>query len=515
MRNVFSLQPQVDDPSAYPFAEWTQQATKYWQHFYHFDGDLFDEQVGGSDAYPLKLNIFNLAAMMHAGFLFGEVPDNSDPLVRTVVTYWGNSEQESYDKARRMAEIINMAWYENDGRELQQENAILAQVAGGCVFDVAVDSSRVEDEGWSLPIRIGTTIPYYFFPVWGANNHRRLIEAFVTYYITKVQAEGEYGVKVEDQLNDIPYQEYWTRNQYKLTANREPITWRGLEKSGETPFGMIPYTYIPHVRQGEFYGVSLFEDKDELAKEVNARWADLGDIVADNARKMPFVWNTRNPHIRRLSKTMPVADLGDEIPGMTNGPGVQFPTSTGTDTSSVTHASNLLSLARTTAYTPDVVYGLDEGSQRSALTLAVRMIPLIVHIRHERTNWTTGMNRVARQILKICAEQNIEDITPQDLARVKIHQDWAPILPRDKEAELNDIILRVNSNLLPVETALEKFGDIQDVQTAMNLIKEWMKEKAEIEAAAQPDPFGGAGNNGEQAGMNRPTTPQAQISKEE
>lgn len=210
-----------------------------------------------------------------------------------------------------------------------------------------------------------------------------------------------------------------------------------------------------------------------------------------------------------------MVDLGQQIPGMTTTPGVQFPTSTGTDTGSVQHANNLLTLARTQAYTPDVVYGLDEGSQRSFLTLAVRMIPLIVHIRQERTHWTSGLNSMARKILRYCAIKGIEGVTEADLRHIKIHQDWAPILPRDREVELNEIILRLNNNLIPLETALEKLGDISDIKTSMNLIKEWMEYQAEVEAKAQPNPFGNSGSRGEQAGMKRPSQPQANISKEE
>ena len=513
MRDIFSLQPQLDNPGAYPQDKWFEQSTKYWQWFYHFDGGLFDETVGDSEKYPLKLNIFKMAAMLHAAFLFGEVPDGCEPLVQCQIEPWGqNNAAAEYDLGRKLSDIVNRAWYENDGREIQQINGIISQVAGGCVFDVAADSGR--GDAGLLAVRIGTTMPYYFFPVWSPTNYRRLLEAIVTFNISGLQAR-EYGVSVEDVTNNAQYQESWAEAKYKITVNGEIVTFRGMRMAG-VPLGhIVPYTYIPHIRTGEFYGESLFEDKDSLAKEVNARMADLGDIVADNARQMPFIWNSKRPTIRRLRRTMPVVDLGEQMPGMPDAPGVQFPSGSGASPATVQYASNLLSVARTQAYTPDVVYGLDEGSQRSYLTLAVRMIPLIAHIRQERTHWTVGLAQVARNILRVCAEKNIEGVKPEDLQHLKIWMDWAPMLPRDREAELNEIILRFNANLITLEQALQKLGDVQDVKTAITLIKEWMKEKAELESSGQQNPFGGAGAEGTQAGLSRPSEPQANITKGE
>lgn len=514
MRNVFSLQPKLEDPGAYPQTEWFTQTTKYWQYFYHFDGDLFDETVGEAEKFPLKLNIYKLAAMMHCGFLFGEVADNSEPLVQTIIEPWGqNSSQADYDLGRKLTDIVNRVWYESDGRGLQQENGIISQVAGGCVFDVASAPGR-EEEGF-LPLRIGQTMPYYFFPVWEPTNHSQLLEAIIAFPISALQAKL-YGVDKGGVGNDLQYQEHWKRDDFRIEVEGQVITYKGLEMQGRPIGGFVPYTYIPHIRAGEFYGESLFEGKDNLAKEVNARWADLGDVVADNARQMAAIWNSQRPTIRRLGRTQPVIDLGQELPGMGGPPGIKFPTAIQTSTGSVQYANNLLSLARTEAFCPPVVFGVDEGSQRSYLTLAIRMIPLIVHIRQERTLWTVGLNQMARHILRICAEQDIEGVKPEDLARLKIWQDWAPILPRDRETETNEVILRFQANLITMEQALLKLGDIKDIKTAMNLIKDWMEYKAEVEAMAKPaSPFEGAGSDGTQAGLNRPVQPQASIKKED
>jgi len=147
------------------------------------------------------------------------------------------------------------------------------------------------------------------------------------------------------------------------------------------------------------------------------------------------------------------------------------------------------------------------------LSLAISMIPLLVHIRQERSFWTPGLNQVARQIAIILAEKT-DLVTREEIQRLKFRQEWAPVLPRDTEALANEIILRLNSGLIAPETALEKLGDIRDIKTEMNLIKKWMEEKAELESAGKPDPFAGAGMNGTQAQRPNPKEPQANITKE-
>jgi hypothetical protein len=123
----------------------------------------------------VKLNPFNMACLLHAGFLFGEVQDSNEPLVTTVIEPWGrDTSQEQRDAAARLSDVVNRVWCENAGRALQQEAGLISQILGGCVFGVAYDP-RLEAEG-KLPIRIDHTLPDYFFPVpeparyWEANN---------------------------------------------------------------------------------------------------------------------------------------------------------------------------------------------------------------------------------------------------------------------------------------------------------------------------------------------------------
>lgn len=501
-------------PSHYPIAEWNRKQTEYFNHWAHFNGDWLDETVGdaGQLRYPLKLNPFNIPCLMHAGFLFGEVQDGDSPLARTIIEPWNReSEKEKRDQASRLSDLINRVWTENSGRSLQQEAGIVSQVLGGCVFGVAYDPS-LEEEG-RLPIRIDHVLPDYFYPVPAMNQYWRLLEAIICYEISGIQAAA-YGVEIPEEEDEALYQEHWKRDHYEITVNGKFITWAEHRQSG-VPLGISPpYVYIPHIRVGEFYGVSLLKNTMELAREVNDRFADVGDIVNMNARQLPTVVNAQNISLRDLGSGIMVQDLGRAIPGM-DSPEMRYPTSSSqVSKPTVDWALELLYKARTEVYTPPVLYGVDEGSQRSALTLALRALPIMLHIKQERTFFTSGLNQIARNILAIASEKGVGGVTPEMIRDIRIYQEWAPVMPRDRDNMINEMILRLNSGLIDPKTAMEKLGDIRDTDTVLNLVKEWLEYNADLNRQGQENPFGGSGSGGEQAGANRPNTPQPSIDKE-
>ena len=300
-----------------------------------------------------------------------------------------------------------------------------------------------------------------------------------------------------------------------ITVDGKVVSY-GKQEWGDVPSGgFVPYTYIPHIRVGQFYGESLLKGKQPLAEEVNARYSDLGDTVAESARQLPSVSNVKHLQVIRLSNAgLAFVNLGKTMPGHPD-PAIYYPQSVQANQASTQYAATLLSIARTEAYTPPIVYGWDEGSQRSALTLALRMIPLVVHIRQERTNWTAGLNKTDEHILRVATAYKLGDITEDDLKAMRIWQSWSPILPRGREQLINELIVRLNSNAISPSEALDKFGDVRDTSGELGLIKEWMEYKSELAQSQQRNPFGGTGGMGEQAGLNRPHTPTANIKTEE
>jgi len=483
------------DPNAYPVDRWAEQRRKYADYWYHFDGRFLDEKDElGQLKYPLGLNPFALACYIHAAFLFGEVPDSTAPLVNTVV------EPKSTDRrvAEMATEFVAAVWEDNDGQAKQMEAGIISQVLGGVVFGVFYDPD--------LPsgIRIDMVLPEYFFPAWAHNQYWRLPECFIAYEVNAIQAKA-MGVTPKTPI--ALYQEHWTPEQYEITIDGQAITWAGIRQEGRTIGGMVPYVYIPHIRVGDFYGISLLEGKDLLAREINDRYADVGDIVAENARMLPAVWGTNRPTVRHLAGGFSLLDLGMPAPGRPE-PGIAFPSgSIQVNEPTARWSQDLLVLGWISAFVPPVVFGLDEGSQRSALTLSLRMVPLISHIRKERAYWNTGLTQIARLILTIGAEKGLIDIDAGQIRRLRFWHEWGPILPRDAQQLINDLILLSRANLISPKNAIQRLRMTHDVDAEMEQIREWMEYEASLRQPPQNEGMG-AGSMGELAGYDFPQEPQ-------
>jgi hypothetical protein len=141
-------------------------------------------------------------------------------------------------------------------------------------------------------------------------------------------------------------------------------------------------------------------------------------------------------------------------------------------------------------FVPKITEGEDDGSQRSSLTLAMRMWPLLSHAGMERVNVSTGLNLLNEMALKMMAKRDICGIT-EEHTKLKIGTSFYPVLPKDRDSQVAEAISRMGSNLGSPEHLLDMLGDIDDIEDEMEKILSWMKEKAKIEAEAQPKPFGG------------------------
>ncbi len=489
--------------------EWAQQHSAYLEYIEHFEGVWLDETMTDNETlvYPLKLNPIRLAAMLHVGFLFGEVTDSAPAMVPMTVEKWGSGHDENVGITQKLTSILNRILYENDARELQQEGGLVAQVMGGTVLGERYDPAR-KQEG-KLPIAIDSPGTEYFFPYYTTGEHYKLLRVIIQYYIDAVEAREKYGM-MKDARGNVLFRAEWTANSAKFTLDKQAAKWEG---QGPPLLGCIPFTYIPHIRDGGFYGRSLFHNMYGLAEGVNERYADIGDKIADDARQIPWVANCRNPAVRDLGKGVLIGDLGSTQPGQDE-PRMYWPGHTGVTTAATKWASDLLTLARTEASTPPIVYGQDEGSQRSALTLALRMIPLIKHINAERTHWSRGLSELSHRILRLCAAKNIAGITHAEVQGLRIWPEWAPILPRDAESDLNRIILRLNNGLITPEQALIAMQDVRNVKVALELIKKHLEWKATLGRQSE-NPFGGAGSDGEQAQASRPIEPQVNLKEKE
>jgi hypothetical protein len=351
-----------------------------------------------------------------------------------------------------------------------------------------------------LPVRVVQVEPEFFLPIYSATDRWHLLEARLGRMIDAYEAQEIYGVDAGDR-DRVLYLETWTRGSYKITVDGKQasvIKYLGDRKvriplAGNHGWGFVPFVYIPHEVVGQFYGVPIVHELANLLKEFNGRVADVGDAVRNSIERLIVLTNADpgDLKIKTLDAGVRVIATGKEMSG-TQGKRVDLVGSIDLPRGTTEYIDFLKKEAWHAMFTPAVAYGEDEGSQRSALTLAFRMWPLTSHIRSERSLWTEGWRVICDYVMRVLADKQVGDygdlsegtpwrVEPKHLGH-QISMDWAPMIPRDRESEINQLILRHQDEQLSTYGAMEKAGDIQDIDEELARVKEEREDRLKQEA---------------------------------
>jgi len=494
-------------PSSFPITQWNEQSERYLDYWQWFTGESLNEVTAttrsGEEVYkfPLHINSVRNFARKHASLLIGTGEDSPYPPIQTLVTPkkpLSGDEPSDADKtmAGILESIVNIVWTESYGRALQMEAATLSQFLGGYVFKVDFVPGQTNE--LTVPIQIRGYTPDFFLPVWGSDNPWWLHEAFLIYRIPGSVAAHQYGIEAENTY--VIYCEHWTRSTYSILIDGKPLkrelqSGRTIElKDRPNPFGFVPFVYIPHAREGGFYGSSLVEDIKGLVREYNARLADQGDAIDDAVHRERYMRDVDKIRQKQLATGKWVSDLGKTNPATKAKPEVYVEDPPQLSPSLTDFAREALwnQLLREAQLGP-IAFGEDEGSQRSALTLAFRMWPSTSHAHVERTFWTDGLNTIATMILMMVQAKNLldrEGITvPKDFRRgFMMSQKWQSMIPRDREQDINENVLLKQSGLRSRKRAVSDLGGIRSVEDELNEIEDDLKFEASLGALGSPDP---------------------------
>jgi hypothetical protein len=495
-------------------SEWRQQLALYDQYWAWMDGKVWDQvdryfvSQKGQELpllFPLQLNPIYTAALIHRNALFGEAADTGNPMVQPVAipkNKYGDGEEgitvtpEARTTARQVTDLLEGLWYQSNSRASMLDAGFISQALGGTVFKVSYEPYNTFLDP-AYPVAFREIEPEFFLPVYGMYDRWNLIEARIGRMIDGYEAKRIYNV--ETTLRKVLYLETWSRNELKVTVNNEPASiqrdgkWYPL--SHDHNYGFVPVVYIPHEIIGQFYGVPIVHQIGNLVKEFNGRAADIGDAVRNSIERMYILTNAdaNELKIKHLESGIKVMASGKEMAG-TQAKRVDHVAPPDLPQGTMDYLKFLRDSIWHGSSTPAVAYGEDEGSQRSALTLAFRMWPLTSHIRAERSLWTEGMRVLGQMALKILsmkqdgegAYKNVAEGTPYQVTDKHLghilKMDWAPMIPRDRESEVNQLILRHQDEQLSTRMSLEKQGDIDDVDAELKEIVEEREEKAKLEA---------------------------------
>jgi hypothetical protein len=488
-------------PDAYSNARLSDRSALYSRWWSYYTGQVLDNTYAdkaGDDGkkplrWPARINLVRTACIAHAAATLGEFPDEQ------IIDFHVRHEEGYADKktAAKTASAIRRIWRESHADGLLLENALFNQVYGGQVWAARYDPHK------SMQCRVEIIDPVAFTPTWSPTDYHRLIEVQVYYQMDSVAAQKHFNLQIKlPDREDIGVREHWTEDRYevyvgpgvekgnKQVTNGDGQVARyadGTPMAGKNPFvnpatqqGVVPFEYIPRLRAGSFYGESLVAALMAAQDEVNERVADLGDGVAEAIHQVPYVRN-RPEGVKGLTLSRrKFNNLGMAAPnqpppevGVLPPPQVQAVF--------LTFLEALRGFARLQTNTPAVAEGVDEGSQRSALTLAFRMWPLTSIVRFYRAFMGIGLCSFAEKCLLVAHVKAPTLVTAAMLNNPNKFVNWAPMIPRDREQLVNEMVLRKQARLASRRHAVTSFGDVLDVDEELAEID----KDVEAETASQ------------------------------
>lgn len=484
---------QLQEITGFPYSEYADRLMVYTEAENWYSGAALDstkDRAGKKvEIYPVKINPLRSGVQKHTFSLFGEVEEDDQPLVSPKMIFTEEGQKELAEEAE---EVLKQVWYESNGRAIQWQNGGVSQVYGGCVFQLTYDPF---DTLRSIPIRIDTPHPKYFVGKPSSSDMFRLREAWIVKPISQEEAVENGYTGGFTTSSSVPWLiEHWTNTRYETWVNDQPVrrfngtSW--FPVSGANPFGFVPVVYIPHIRIDGFYGENMFDHVKGIIRELNLRVADFGDAVNTDAHAYMGMRNVQGSlDIVSPAPNVNIINLGSALAmaGNESVPDLWDLRKERASEAMALLVDSLFDQYRRDAFIPKVADGEDEGSQRSGLTLAMRMLSLLWHTQSERVFWTTGLNLLNRMLLRMLAikEQQKTGITIEH-AVLRMRQDWSPVLPRDREMLVNEVVARAGAHLGSPRTLLEILGDVQDLDQEVKDILDFAKKLAEAQAVQQP-----------------------------
>jgi hypothetical protein len=496
------------DVNSYYGDVWRKQAAVYRNMWDYFDGDVFDETLNDrtdDKKYPLGINLFASACVNHRATLLGEYIDD-------VLTFRVKSSNQD---ANEVEDKLDVIWTESGRNSILLEGALIAQVLGGIVYRVVFNPYRKR-------VYVRMIQPDAFFPIWNPDDYHDIMECYVMFYIDPRTARLRYNVDLKNDSREpfAVYQEHWTRDYYEVTIDgktafwdrgkRFPIAGRNPYKDPRSGQGIIPFEYFPRDRAGEFYGIPLGKNALQLQDEYNLRAADLGDAILESTHVYKFLRHRPKgtKGLQQLSRNK-LNDLGMGAPGK-DAPEVFAVEGGKLPPGAVEWLEHLRSEGRTSMFSPPVSYGQDEGSQRSALTLAFRMWPLTQAVRTVRGYWTDSFYNLNRKIIIVASTKSKEGGGYNLLTRHAEYRTipvWSPMLPRDRESEVNEVVIRKANGLISVEHGVEKLEDGWETSKVQEEVKRIRADqKREAELLAQQSPYPNQKQNNQSAPSKMPSS---------
>lgn len=442
--------------------------------------------------YPLALNPIAKMCRIHRSVMIGMFEDYTVMPVQLIL-------KDAAGKAlETQQQFVKDVWYRSNGPALLTEGSLLQQVHGGHVYKVNWEPTNI-----LLPYRMRVEgIPsWQFYPVFDKGDYWNLREGYIGYMISGEDAEEKYGIK--DPGHDVLYLEQWTRDFYQVTVAGIVPEVEGYGRlEGEHGYGRVPIVYIPHYRDGDFYGPSLVDGLIQLCQELNGRAADYGDAVIEVTHQTMIDRNidhkvTRIP-IDIDSRNIPTkyAIYIGSAKNMVNShePNMDYPKAPDIPSAVREYIEMLWQEILRQSDVSSVLVGMDDtaSGRITGPVTGMRSVGTIQHCQVERIEFSTGLIHLTDIMLRMALAKQKEGAFEQagvkspgiieDDLKCQLRTLWPPMVP----VEVSEKVMALNSRMqvggISLPSYLAALGE-PDIEGEIARIQEDAQMSANIDIA--------------------------------
>jgi hypothetical protein len=480
----------------FPITTWNTQLVDYQTLTDWYKGTNLAETVTDVktkkqvEKFPIRINPIRNTCEKHASTLLGVSLDSIHQGAMPVKIRIDPTTKPAAD-VTRIEKAINKCFVESNAGAQFMANAVQSQYLGGCIWALSYlpDSDKV---------LIHSPLPSEFIGIPDGTDYYNLKEAWIIKSLTfdelkQYVNDPTFGNENQNG-NDVSwwYIEHWTRTLHTVQINGQDII-----EDKSNPFKVVPVVYIPHMRTNRFRGESIITDMVKgLVREINLREADVGDAVSEDTHNYIWVRNVRGALTTvQIGDGRPIVNLGatSGLTGNESNPDMQAVNNKSASSPILDFNKSLYDLYRIEVNHPAVADGVDQGSQRSSVTLNARMWPLTSHVESERIYWSVGMATLAHCMLIIMADKELYKITKADLDAEFIIE-WSPMLPRDREAIVQEVAIRAKNKVGSRKHLMGILGDTPDLDAELTQIRSEKDLDPQTQNGFGQDNQGGGGN---------------------
>lgn len=478
-----------------PYNVWVSQLAKYQLWNRYFYGLVFNDKIANGEArndadaplmQPVGMNVSKMLCLAMADALFGEWRRH---VIGFSVTPDDNEEVPE-EKIKVVEKWLNQLFYrDNRSDTLLWEFALDQQHYGGSFCRVKPTLSPLNKGG----VLFERVEPPNAYPIWSPDDYNDLMELYVAMRIPLYVAQQMYNLGPDfagasssrsqiDTNPSVVRVEHWTKTHYETYINGVKLT--DAKYSNAHNFGEVPFVYTPRFRSGGtgFFGEALIDDVWRISDEINMRVADIGEALNYNTHPIRYGYNLPADFSTAKYQFDPsevwdfgrvISDAKPELHLLESKHPVPL--------ESFKHIKFLYDWARTSVSAPPIAFGEDEGSQRSGQTLVIRLWPMLRSVVRSRAYNADAILKMIRLAFNLCVARKPKGVDPdlyEIFPRVQISCVWSPIIPRDRQAIVDEMVKRMASvpRLGSLRTALTEFDDINDIAAEMKLIEEEMEK---------------------------------------